>query len=110
MSTRKVYNIDEVTDAITVAGIVVIAEYAKLLAHANGGLSQIRDEILGNSVRQFADFGARMSSNRIEVTKYDALERRSGVDYISYNLLRNLLCVAVRRSGLLDGERLRSRD
>ena len=115
MSLCEVNHIDVVADTCSVRCVIVIAEDGQLLADAHSGLSDVGNKVVGHSVRQLADFGRGMSTNRIEIAQNDALDGSTAVDVVSNDLLVYLLSVAVRRCGLLmrtvlcNGEVLRLR-
>lgn len=69
MTISKVYHMDIVSYTSTVMGIVVVAEHAKFLADADGGLSNIGHQVVGDSVRILADETALVDSDWIEVAK-----------------------------------------
>ena len=77
VSLCQVYYVDVITDARTVGGVVVITEYGQLFTDTDSGLSQVRDEVLRNSIGQFTDKSCRMCTNRVEVAQQDSMDRRT---------------------------------
>ena len=58
MTLGQIDHMDVITHAGAVGGIVVIAEYGKLLALADGDLSDIRQQIVRNAVGILTDQAA----------------------------------------------------
>ena len=102
VSLSQVDNIDVVADAGTVRRVIVVTEYTQLFADTHSSLCQIRDQVLRNAVRQFADLCCRMCSDRVEVTQDDALERSAGMDRVADDLFVDLFCISVWRSSRFD--------
>ena len=101
MSLCEVYYINVVADTSAIRSIVVVTEDSKLLAYADSCLCYERNEVVRHAVRQLADFCRRVSTNRVEVSKNDALDRGTAVDIVGNNLLVDFLCIAIRRCRLL---------
>ena len=87
--------IDIVADAGPVGSIVIVAEYAQFLTDTHRSLSQIRDQVLRNTVRQFADLCSRMSTDRVEVAQDDALERSICMNSITDDLFVDLFGITI---------------
>ena len=61
------------------------------------------DKVVGNAVGKFADECRWVRPDGVEVAKDDALNACAAVNVVADNLFVNLLGVAVRAEGLLDG-------
>ena len=103
VSLGQVDHVDVVANARPVGRVIVVAEYAQLLADTDSRLGEVGNEVLGNTVGQLADFGTGVSSDGVEVAEDNRFERSVGVERVFDNLLADLFRVAVGRQGRFDG-------
>ena len=104
MGLGEVHDVDEVTQAGAVGGGIVVAEDGQALTLADGGLGDEGDEVVGNAAREFADEGARVRADGVEVAQEDALDGAvGGFHGVLEDVLAHGLGVAVRRDGRLAG-------
>ena len=103
MSLGEVDDVDVVADAGSVGGIVVITEDTELLADADSGLGEVRDEVLGNAIGHLSDDGGGMRADGVEITQEDGLDGRTAGHGVLDDFLVDLLGVAIGGLGLLDG-------
>ena len=108
MCLSQVNDIDKVTDTRTVRSII-IAKHAQFLTDTDCGLSQVRNQILRNAIRKFAQQCSRMSTDRVEITQHDRIDRSTGSYRITDNLFIDLFCISVRRFRFLDRSLFRYR-
>ena len=78
MADGQVDDMDIVTDAGTVGGGVVVTKNLEMLKFADGHLGNIREEIVGNTLRVFADQSGRMGADGVEVTEDGNVPGRIG--------------------------------
>ena len=108
MGLGEVGYVDVVAEACAVGGGVVVAEDAEALALANGGLGYEGDQIVGHAAGKFADEGAGMRSDGVEVAEGDAVHAVR-CNAVAQEVLAHLLGVAVGRRGGLAGRLLGDR-
>ena len=107
MGLGQVYYIYVIADAGAIGRVVVVAEHLELLAYADGCLRNVGNEVHRHSGGHLADDGRRMRAYGIEVAEQDGLDVSTALDVIADYLLVDLLRVAVRALGRLDGRILR---
>ena len=107
MGLGQVYYIYVIADAGAVGRVVVVAEHLELLAYADGCLRNVGNEVHRHSGGHLADDGRRMRAYGIEVAEQDGLDVGTALDVVADYLLIDLLRVAVRALGGLDGRILR---
>ena len=67
MSPGQVYYVDIISDAGSVGGVVVVAEYVKLFQLAYGNLGDVGHQVIGDTVGVLADGSALMGTDGIEI-------------------------------------------
>ena len=93
----KIHNIDVVSDAASVRGIVVVSENVQMVSDSCRGLSDERYQVLRHTSRQLAYKCGRMSTDRVEIPQGADFKMRESNHAVRQNLLRHLLAFAVRR-------------
>ena len=83
MSSGEVDDVDVVTDARAIRGIVVVTEDAQLLADPRSRLREVGDEVLRDTQWELPDERRGMSPDRIEVAQADDLVGGSSIDDIT---------------------------
>ena len=104
MGLGKVYDVDEVAQAGAVGGGIVVAEDIQAGTFPHCGLGDEGHQVVGDAARQFADQGAGMCADGVEVPQQDALDcTAAGLHRVAEDILAHLLGVAVRGGGGLAG-------
>ena len=67
VSPGQVYYVDIISDAGSVGGVVVVAEYVKLFQLAYGNLGDVGHQVIGDAVGVLADGSALMGTDGIEI-------------------------------------------
>ena len=109
MGTRQIDYIDVIADGRPIRGIVIISENTQTLPDSGSSLRNERDQISGNSFGQLSDQCGGMGSDRIKITQCDPIHFAVCRYRIAYDVLANLFCIAIGRSGRLAGRLLGDR-
>ena len=83
MSSGEVDDVDVVTDARAIRGIIVVTEDTQLLADPRSRLSEVGDEVLRDTQRDLPEERRGMSTDRIEEPQADDLEVGSSEDHVT---------------------------
>ena len=95
MAGSQVADVNVVAYAGAVRGIVVVAKDMNGLSLANGGLSHVRNEVVGNACRIFADKAGLVRANGIEVAEQDNVPCGICGMHVGEDLLDHPFCPAV---------------
>ena len=96
VSFRQIHHMDIVTDSSAVRRIVIISKHTDLFELAYSHLSNIRRQIIRDTLRILSDLPALVSAYRIKVTQQDHRPLRICLLDICKNLFKHTLCLAVR--------------
>ena len=96
MAFCKVNHMNVISHASSVRSIIVIAKHAQLFQLSYGNLSDIRHQVVWNTIWIFSDSSALMSSDRVKVTKKNYIPFRICFLNIREDLLKHGLCPAIR--------------
>ena len=96
MCLSQVYNINIVADTGSIRSIIIITKDSEFLADTHSCLSNVWNQIVWHTIWQLTNLSRRMCTYRIEISQYNALDGCTTMDIISYDLLINLLSIAIR--------------
>ena len=98
MALGKIDDVDVVTHRGAIGCGVVASEHADLVETTDRNLHHVRNEVVGNAVRVFADRAGCMGAHRVEVAKEYNVEIVGG-DCVPQDLLAHVLRPAVGTFG-----------
>ena len=96
----EVADVDIVAHTGAVRSVIIIAEYAELLALSYSHLSDIRHQIVRNTVRIFTDSARWVSADRIEIAQEHHIPFRVSLLHVHHHLFEHRLGLTVRVGAL----------
>ena len=92
----QVNYVNEISDASSVNGCIILTEDAKVGQVTIGHSHYVRHQIVWNVIGTLTNFAARMSSNLVKVPQSDGFESRISLCHILHDLLDHSLGLTIR--------------